>query len=310
MNRILLPLALLALWIFAFLFWLCPKCFFGASAAAIGNKKEKKEIIKEPIKKAVLSALAPLGLAINDGTAFTTKAAKNIDFNRSSYNYIAPLSDDVNASLKETAEYLKAHPERGLTITGIYGKDEANKSAFENLGLARANNVKQILSKLGVSGKQLAISSALLGGNLSFKDIMYNGTKFGFGKIANDISARLAAIKAKFLGKPLMLYFPTGKQDVNLTVQQRKDFSDLVFYLDNVSKSSLEVSGHTDNKGGSNLNKRLSRKRAEFVRDYLVGNGLGQKRLSTRGYGPDRPITTNDTDAGRAKNRRVEVTLK
>ena len=97
---------------------------------------------------------------------------------------------------------------------------------------------------------------------------------------------------------------------MNLTTQQRTDFSDIVYYLDNVAKSSLEVSGHTDNKGPDNVNKRLSRKRAEFVRDYLVGNGLSQRRLSARGYGPDRPIDTNDTDAGRAKNRRVEVTLK
>jgi len=101
------------------------------------------------------------------------------------------------------------------------------------------------------------------------------------------------------------LYFPTGKQEVNLTSQQRKDFSDLVFYLDNATKSSLEVSGHTDNKGAANVNKRLSRKRAEFVRDYLVGNGISTRRMSAKGFGPDRPIDTNDTDAGRSKNRRV-----
>ena len=175
--------------------------------------------------------------------------------------------------------------------------------------MARANNVKNILTKLGVGGNQLAISSSLLGAGYTFKDVMYNGVSFGFGEIANN-DARLEAIKAKFLGKPLTLYFPSGKQEVNLTGQQRKDFSDLVYYLDNVSKSSLEVSGHTDNKGGAAVNKRLSRKRAEFVRDYLVGNGLGRKRLSAKGFGPDNPIASNDTDDGRSKNRRVEVTLR
>jgi len=314
MNRIWLPLILLILWILAFLFWLCPRCLLGLGGAIGDDNNEKTEIIKEPVKEAVktatLSALAPLGLAISDGSSFATKAAKNIDFNASNYNYIAPLSADVNASLEKTSAYLKANPERGLTITGIYGNKEDNKSAFENLGLARANNVKQVLTKMGVSGKQLAISSALLGTNFSLKDIMYNGVKFGFGKISNDIDARLAAIKSKFLGKPLTLYFPTGKQEVNLTSQQRKDFSDLVFYLDNATKSSLEVSGHTDNKGAANVNKRLSRKRAEFVRDYLVGNGISTRRMSAKGFGPDRPIDTNDTDAGRSKNRRVEVTLR
>jgi len=309
MNRIWLPLVLLILWILAFLFWLCPKCFFGAGIAAAGDKEAKTEVIKETVKKAAITALAPLGLSISDGAKFSAKAPKNIDFNRSSYNYIAPLSADVNTSLEKTAAYLKANPDRGLTINGVYEKGESNKSAFENLGLARANNVKNLLTKLGVNGNQLAISSSLLGAGYTFKDVMYNGVNFGFGKVANNDS-RLAAIKSKFLGKPLTLYFPSGKQEVNLSAQQRKDFSDLVFYLDNVGKSSLEVGGHTDNKGSEAVNKRLSRKRAEFVRDYLVGNGLSKGRLSAKGFGPGSPIGTNDTDAGRAKNRRVEVILR
>ena len=197
-----------------------------------------------------------------------------------------------------------------MTINGIYKKDENNTSAFPNLGLARANNVKGILSKLGVPGAQLLTSSSLLGAGSTMKDIMYNGVNFKFGKATNDVADRVAKIKARLLGKPITLYFASGKQEVNLTSQQRTDFSDLVFYLDNVAKSSLEVGGHTDNVGAANVNTRLSRKRAEFVRDYLVGNGLGVKRMSAKGHGPSKPIAKNDTDAGKAKNRRVEVTLR
>jgi len=58
------------------------------------------------------------------------------------------------------------------------------------------------------------------------------------------------------------------------------------------------------------MNTRLSRKRAEFVQDYLTSNGLDAKRLSAQGYGPNTPIADNATAAGRAKNRRVEVLLK
>ncbi len=309
MNRIWLPLLLLLLWILAFLFWLCPKCFFGAGIAAAGDEDDKTEIVKQPVKKAIAAALAPLGLSIADGSSFTTKAAKNIDFNRSSFTHLTPLSAEVNGSLEKTAEYLKANPERSLTITGVYGKDEKNSSAFENLGIARANNIKQVLTKMGVSASQLATAGTLLGAGYTFKDVMYNGVNFSFDKAA-DFSGRLAAIKSRLLGKPLTLYFPSGKQEVNLSAQQRKDFSDMVFYLDNVAKSSLEVSGHTDNVGNAAGNKRLSRKRAEFVRDYLVGNGLSRNRLSANGFGPDKPIASNDTDDGKAKNRRVEVTLR
>ena len=305
-----LPLLLLLALLLIFWFWFCPTCFFGAAAGAVGSD-EKKEVIKETVKTAVAAttALAPASLLIKDGAAFSATAPKNIDFNKSSYNYITPLSGEVNSSLEKTATYLKAHPDRSLTINGIYGKNETNSSVFPNLGIARANNVKQIFTKLGVPGGQLLTSASLIGTGISWKDVMYNGVNFNFGKTTNDLAERLAAIKARFNGKPIMLYFATGKQEVNVTAQQRQDFSDLVFYLDNVAKSSLEVSGHTDNKGATNVNERLSRKRAEFVRDYLVGNGLGRNRLTAKGFGPAKPIASNNTDDGRSKNRRVEVRL-
>ena len=307
-----LPIAIiiLILWILFFWMWVCPRCFLGLAGG--GEDETTTEVIKETAKKVVpaVTALAPASLLIKDGSAFSATAPKNIDFNKSNYSYITPLSADVNTSLEKTATYLKAHPDRSLTINGIYAKDEKNGSAFPNLGLARANNVKGILSKLGVPGAQLLTSSSLLASNRSMKDIMYSGVNFKFGKTTNDVADRLAKIKARLLGKPLTLYFASGKQEVNLTAQQRTDFSDLVFYLDNVAKSSLEVSGHTDNVGAANVNTRLSRKRAEFVRDYLVGNGLGGKRMNAKGHGPDKPIAKNDTDAGKAKNRRVEVTLR
>lgn len=312
LKSIWLPLLILILWILAFWLWICPKCFLGAGVAAVGGGEDKKEIVKETVKKAVVAstALAPAALLIKDGSAFSATAPKHIDFNKSSYSYITPLSGEVNTSLNKTATYLKAHPDRSLTINGIYAKNETNGSAFPNLGLARANNVKQILAKLGVPGGQLLTSSSLLATGVTMKNIMHNGVNFNFGKATNDVADRVAKIKARLLGKPLTLYFASGKQEVNLTAGQRTDFSDLVFYLDNVAKSSLEVGGHTDNVGAANVNTRLSRKRAEFVRDYLVGNGLGVKRMNAKGFGPSKPIAQNDTDAGKAKNRRVEVTLR
>jgi len=69
----------------------------------------------------------------------------------------------------------------------------------------------------------------------------------------------------------------------------------------------VEVAGHTDSKGSRALNVRLSQKRAESVRDYLIGKGIGAERLVAKGYGPDKPMATNDTDEGRAQNRRTEL---
>ena len=71
----------------------------------------------------------------------------------------------------------------------------------------------------------------------------------------------------------------------------------------------VEISGHSDATGRRSFNLRLSVARAEAVRGYLVQKGVDGSRLVARGYGPDRPIDTNDTAAGRSHNRRVELRL-
>ena len=68
----------------------------------------------------------------------------------------------------------------------------------------------------------------------------------------------------------------------------------------------LEIVGHTDNVGTREFNLDLSRRRAQAVRDYLVAGGVAADRLEVRGAGPDEPIAGNDTEAGRARNRRTE----
>jgi len=72
---------------------------------------------------------------------------------------------------------------------------------------------------------------------------------------------------------------------------------------------SLKLAGHTDNTGGRELNLRLSKERAESVKAYLVSQGANASRIEATGYGPDQPIYTNKTAAGRQENRRVEFTL-
>lgn len=69
----------------------------------------------------------------------------------------------------------------------------------------------------------------------------------------------------------------------------------------------IEVSGHTDNVGKADANKRLSRARAKSVRDYLIKRGVEAERIDYAGYGMEQPVESNKTKAGREKNRRVEV---
>ena len=71
----------------------------------------------------------------------------------------------------------------------------------------------------------------------------------------------------------------------------------------------IEVSGHTDNVGSAATNRTLSRNRAMTVRNYLISQGIAGERVEYNGYGFDRPIAPNDTEDGRAENRRVEIEI-
>jgi outer membrane protein OmpA-like peptidoglycan-associated protein len=73
--------------------------------------------------------------------------------------------------------------------------------------------------------------------------------------------------------------------------------------------TKIRVEGHTDKVGSAEYNRKLSRDRANAVKEYLIGKGVDAGRLTTAGFGFDRPIATNDTDEGRSKNRRVEFII-
>jgi len=67
--------------------------------------------------------------------------------------------------------------------------------------------------------------------------------------------------------------------------------------------------GHTDARGSDSYNQRLSERRAEAVKAYMLNQGIPAERVRTEGRGETQPVASNDTDEGRAKNRRVEVTV-
>jgi outer membrane protein OmpA-like peptidoglycan-associated protein len=71
----------------------------------------------------------------------------------------------------------------------------------------------------------------------------------------------------------------------------------------------IDIIGHTDSKGSDDYNLTLSEGRAQSVMKYLIEKGIAKKRMTATGMGESSPISSNDTDAGRAQNRRVEFTI-
>lgn len=93
----------------------------------------------------------------------------------------------------------------------------------------------------------------------------------------------------------------------NLTANARTVLREVADRLKFHSHIRVEIAGHTDSTGSAQLNERLSRERAESVKNFLVQEGVEAGRLTTVGYGPSRPVASNSTVQGREENRRIEM---
>jgi OOP family OmpA-OmpF porin len=119
-----------------------------------------------------------------------------------------------------------------------------------------------------------------------------------------DIDLALSAIE---VGKPIVLnniFFAFGKD--LLTTSSYAELGRVLEYLESGRIQKIEVSGHTDSVGDEDYNRLLSQKRANAVKKFFTSNGISSSRVVSRGYGESKPVETNETNEGRAKNRRVE----
>jgi outer membrane protein OmpA-like peptidoglycan-associated protein len=109
------------------------------------------------------------------------------------------------------------------------------------------------------------------------------------------------------VGVPIILQgltFATGKADI--TPEGEKVLDPVLRTLNTYPEIEVEISGHTDNVGKKASNVKLSQKRADSVRSWLISKGVDPKRLTAKGYGPDKPIVPNDTPENKRLNRRIE----
>jgi outer membrane protein OmpA-like peptidoglycan-associated protein len=99
--------------------------------------------------------------------------------------------------------------------------------------------------------------------------------------------------------------FRTGR--AQLTPEARDVLRDIALQLVDNPEYRVQISGHTDNTGSRAANLRLSIARARTVETFLEANGVPRAQVTSKGFGPDVPVASNKTAAGRGKNRRVEL---
>jgi outer membrane protein OmpA-like peptidoglycan-associated protein len=169
-----------------------------------------------------------------------------------------------------------------------------------------------------------ALLGALLGGRDNRAEVLIGtgiGALAGAGigsymdKQERELRARTAntGIEVERKGDEINLKLPSGISfDFNSAAVKpefRPALDQVAQTLASYQSTFVDISGHTDAIGSDAVNQRLSEQRAKAVADYLGYQGVNAARVATRGYGKTYPIASNDTEQGRAENRRVEIKL-
>jgi len=132
-------------------------------------------------------------------------------------------------------------------------------------------------------------------------------------KQAEELRADLKGAKIERVGEGILITFDSGLffgfDSYGLRAETKKNLSDLAKTLNKYEDTDVLIEGHTDSTGDDSYNQSLSEKRASQVKDYLVEQQVKGSRVTTKGYGESQPLASNDTEAGKQSNRRVEVAI-
>jgi len=222
-------------------------------------------------------------------------------FKANSFEMLQPLSIGLSNQVSEYLEGMKSDENKQLKIIGLYKESESNSSLYPNLGYARANNLKQLFLQNGIDPARIVLEGQVT-------ENQDSGLEFSYVK---DLGrAEIEDYKMLFEHNPIILYFGSNQEELYLSAEQRSDFLDLINYLDVDGQLKIDVSGFTDNIGDREANIKLSKDRARFVEKALIENGVAANRINVMAYGPERPLANNKTSEGRAKNRRVEISVE
>jgi len=156
-----------------------------------------------------------------------------------------------------------------------------------------------------VSGKNYGIA-------VKAKNYLFHSENFDIPSGSSDnLVSKIIELKNISIGSKITLknvFFDLGKS--TLRTESNGELDRVVKLLKEVPTLKIEISGHTDNTGSATLNESLSQQRAEAVVAYLKNKGIVSTRLTAKGYGASKPVTSNSTDDGRQQNRRTEFEIK
>ncbi|MEZ4699711.1 MAG: OmpA family protein [Rhodothermales bacterium] len=192
-----------------------------------------------------------------------------------------------------------------LTLMGCANMNKTGKGAAIGAGAGAA--VGAIIGKATGKTATGAIVGAAVGGTA--------GAIIGrqMDKQAEELEEELEGAKVERVGEGIQITFDSailfefGKAD--LSAQAKTNLDNLAQSLKEYPNTEILIAGHTDSVGSEEFNQKLSETRANSAASYLLQAGITSDRMSVIGHGETQPVASNDTDMGRAQNRRVEVAI-
>ena len=222
-----------------------------------------------------------------------------------------PINDPVLASEIKVTKSINLTVFKGKTIDALTKKPlESIIEITDN----KTGNIVEIFTTNSVTGKFLI--SLKSGGNYGIAvktgGYLFHSENFNIpnGSAYNLVNKTIELKNIKVGSKIALrnIFFDTGKSEIKS--ESNAELDRLVKLLKDVPSLKIELSGHTDNTGSANGNKKLSQDRATAVVSYLSTNGISKSRLTAIGYGDSKPMASNSTNEGRQQNRRTEFEIK
>jgi OOP family OmpA-OmpF porin len=242
---------------------------------------------------------------------FYIYAAEDVEFG--SYNFFNGKNCTTVEGKKLKRTYsLKEDAQKSSVIQIIRNYSNAIKSMGgtviyegmpQNAECAENNGINMVVGKAVKDGNELWVEAVTLGGDDFYLTIVLKEL------MKQDVTAS-NMFEALNRDGHIALYinFDTGKSVVK--PESQSIIEQIVQMMKSNPDLKVGVEGHTDNVGTPASNKTLSEARAKSVVSAIVSQGIAAERLSPAGYGQDKPIADNNTEEGRAKNRRVELVKK
>lgn len=291
------------LWLLVLLYFVLALWWYSCSNCSTCGNAAIKSTDTTNITNSSTSNTVPI-FNITDGN-WNVTSGNHLRFGKS--GSVPVLNADITRSLDSLVAYSKANPGKTINVTGFYASTETNNTSFENLGLARADAMKKWLIDKGIPANVITTSSRLS------DTLVFNPTDTLVGGIAIEMANSAqptVPASTETLFEPRTVYFNTAKNTLSIDNNLSSYLKQANEYLATHTDKKLLVTGHTDNKGDNEKNIALSKRRADFVKAQLVKYGIAAERILTEGKGPAEPVADNNTDEGRAKNRRATIQLQ